>query len=195
MRKKIIIATAAICLWGKASAQSENSGDASGGAQQSVQVSMSNALELSFNAVGLMATSAPTSGSTVTLPFTSSNDYANGVESTEQELRVKSNKVFNISVKTSSATFAVTAGGSTSASAMPSSILGIVVTDNQTGGSLGNGFSGSSYAALSATPATLIVNAHRGGNQNFTVKYKATPGFAYPAGMYSTDVVYTATQE
>jgi hypothetical protein len=41
----------------------------------------------------------------------------------------------------------------------------------------------------------MINSASKGGNQTFEVKYKATPGFAYPAGTYTTDVVYTATQE
>ncbi|MCB0700871.1 MAG: hypothetical protein KDC11_13515, partial [Chitinophagaceae bacterium] len=64
-----------------------------------------------------------------------------------------------------------------------------------TGGSIANPFSNSAYATLSSSDQDLITTADRGGNQTFSVKYKATPGFAYPAGTYSVDVVYTATQE
>ncbi len=41
----------------------------------------------------------------------------------------------------------------------------------------------------------LISNGQNGGNQTFSVMYNATPGFAYPAGTYTVDVVYTATQQ
>jgi hypothetical protein len=188
--KKIIITAAAIIGFSAAvNAQTVNSNNATGNAQQTVQLALSNALEITFVA----ANSA--TGATVTLPFTTTNDYANGVESATQQLKVRSNKAFGVTVKTSAANFSVTNGTTTTTSTMPASVLGLVVTDNNTGGSLGTGFSASTYKALSATAANLITNATYGGNQNFTVKYKATPGFAYPAGVYSTDVVYTATQQ
>jgi hypothetical protein len=188
--KKIIIAAAAIIGFSAAAnAQTVNSTNATGNAQQTVQLALSNALEITFTA------NNSATGATVTLPFTTTNDYANGVESATQQLKVRSNKEFNVTVKTSAANFSVTNGTTTTTSSMPASVLGLVVTDNNTGGNLGTGFSASTYKALSATAATLISAGDNGGNQNFTVKYKATPGFAYSAGVYSTDVVYTATQQ
>lgn len=184
--KKIIIATAAIISFASAASAQTN---ASGTAQQSVQLALSNALEITFVS-GNAAT-----GATVSLPFTTAEDYANGVESTTQQLKIRSNKDFGVTVKTSGANFMVTNGGNTSTSSMPTSVLGLVVTNNSTGGQLGQGFSASTYKTLSSTPANLITSADKGGNQHFTVKYKATPGFAYPAGTYTTDVVYTATQQ
>ena len=74
-------------------------------------------------------------------------------------------------------------------------VLGIMVSANGTGGSIGGSFSGSAYNTLTSANQDLITNGSRGGNQTFSVKYKATPGFAYPAGTYSVDVVYTATQD
>ena len=185
MKKIIIIAAAFIGFTSAANAQS----NASGAASQTVQLSLSNALEITFTG------NNSANGSTVTLPFTTVNDYANGVESTDQEIKVRSNKDFTVTVKTSAANFNVTNGSTTTTSTMPASVLGVVVSANSTGGALGTGFSASSYKALSSSAATIINSGDRGGNQKFSVKYKATPGFAYPAGTYTTDVVYTATQQ
>ena len=184
MKKIIIIAAALIGISTVTKAQ-----NASGTAQQSVQLGLSNALEITF-----VANNSAT-GATVSLPFTTADDYANGVESANQQLKVRSNKNFNVTVKTSGANFMVTNGGSTATSSMPASVLGVMVTNNSTGGQLGQGFSSSSYKSLASTAANLITNANNGNNQNFTIKYKATPGFGYTAGTYSTDVVYTATQQ
>lgn len=185
MKKIIIIAAALIGLSTFAKAQT----NASGTAQQTVQLALTNALEITFTG------NSSATGATVSLPFTTADDYANGVESATQQLKVRSNKAFNVTVKTSAANFSVTNGGTTTASTMPASVLGMVVTANNTGGTLGTGFSTSTYKALASTAANLINAATYGNNQNFTVKYKATPGFAYPAGTYSVDVVYTATQQ
>ena len=184
--KKIIIAATAILGFASASFAQSN---ASGTASQTVQLALSNALEITFTGNG------SATGGTVTIPFTTVNDYANGVESGAQEIKVRSNKNFGVTVKTSTAYFSVTNSGVTTTSTMPASVLGIEVTANATGGSIASGFSASAYNSLSATAANLITNASYGGNQTFSVKYKATPGFAYPAGTYATDVVYTATQQ
>ena len=183
MKKIIIIAAAFIGFTSAANGQSTQSS-----AQQTVQLNLSNALEITFSGSG-------TTGATVALPFTTADDYANGVESGAQTLKVRSNKNFTVTVKTSGANFMVSNGGSTATSSMPASVLGLMLTANNTGGQIGQGFSTSAYNALSATAANLITNATNGGNQTFAVKYKATPGFAYPAGTYTTDVIYTATQQ
>ncbi|HRO42855.1 MAG TPA: hypothetical protein PL009_08475 [Flavipsychrobacter sp.] len=189
MKKIIITAAVLVGINAAANAQQVNANNASGTAQQAVQLALSNALEITF-----VAANAAT-GATVALPFTTSDHYENGVESDEQQLKIRSNKNFGITVKTSAATFTVNDGQNTSSSSMPTSVLGLAVTDNNTGGLLGQGFSSSTYNSLSATATNLITGAGRGGNQNFKVKYKATPGFAYPAGLYATDVIFTATQQ
>ncbi len=184
--KKIIIAATAILGFASASFAQSN---ASGTASQTVQLALSNALEITFTGNG------SATGGTVTIPFTTVNDYANGVESAAQEIKIRSNKNFGVTVKTSTANFSVTNAGVTTTSTMPASVLGVKVSANATGGSIASGFSSSAYNSLSATAANLISNATYGGNQTFSVMYKATPGFAYPAGTYATDVVYTATQQ
>lgn len=185
MKKLLILSAALIGFSTFVKAQT----NASGNAQQTVQLALTNALEITFTG------NNSATGATVSLPFTTADDYANGVESATQQLKVRSNKAFNVTVKTSAANFSVTNSDTTTASTMPASTLGLEVTNNSTGGALGTGFSASAYNALSATAANLITAATYGNNQNFTVKYKATPGFAYPAGTYSVDVVYTATQQ
>ena len=185
--KRIIIAAAFIGL--TTAAQAQNTQNASSTATQTVQLSLSNALEISF------VSTNNANGTTVTLPFTTVSHYANGVESTEQQLRVRSNKNFTVTVKTNNNNFMYSNGGTSYTYNMPASVLGLQITDNNTGGQLGQGFSSSSYKALSANVQNLITNASNGGNQTFSVKYKATPGFAYPAGTYTTDVIYTATQQ
>jgi hypothetical protein len=182
--KKVFIIAAAVLSVSIAKAQ-----NASSTAQQTVQLGLSNALDITFTGSGT------TTGSTVSLPFTAVSDYANGVESSAQQLKVRSNKNFNITVSTGAANFSVTNGGNTTTSTMPvSGVLDLMVSSNQTGGTIASSYS--NYGGgLSTSAASLISGGSNGNNQTFSVKYKATPGFAYPAGTYTVDVVYTATQQ
>ena len=168
-----------------------NSGNSGGnaGAQHSTHVVLSNAIEITFN------DNMSAYGEDVSLAFTTVNDYANGVESSEQQLKISSNKDFTVAVKTNSDKFTYS-GNTTPVPSMPvTGVLGLKVTANNTGGSIAGSFSASKYATLTASNQPLISGADRGGNQTFNIQYKATPGFAYPAGSYSVDVVYTATQQ
>lgn len=160
----------------------------SSSASQSVILNLSDAIEITFTGSG------SSTGNDVTIPFNTVNDYANGVESSPQELKVVSNKGFTVSVRSNAQHFSYS--GTTSPSpVMPvSSVLGLIVTANTTGGTVANPFSTSNYAFIRRNPQDLISNGNRGGDQKFSIKYKATPGFEYPAGTYTVDVVYTATQ-
>ena len=186
MKKFIAIAVFA-SIGFAANAQNQNNQTSS--ASQTVNLSLSNAIEITFTG------NNSAEGADVTIPFTSVNDYANGVESGAQELKVRSNKNFSVAVKANNANFSY-AGNTTPAPVMPvSGVLGVKVTANGTGGSIAAPFSAANYATLTSANQNLISAGSRGGNQTFSVKYKATPGFAYPAGTYSVDVVYTATQQ
>ena len=159
------------------------------GANQSTNLSLSNAIEITFTQ------NASIIGGSVSLAFTNVNHYANGVESEEQELMVRSNKNFSIGVKSNVTNFTYT-GTTTPAPVMPvNGVLGLKVTENNTGGSIASPFSSANYASLTSSNQNLITGSSRGGNKTFSIQYKATPGFAYPAGTYSADVVYTATQQ
>ena len=163
--------------------------NASSTAQQTVELGLSNTIDITFTGSGTAT------GGTVTLPFTTVTDYANGVESAAQQLKVRSNKIFNVTVAASAANFSVTNNGTTSVSTMPvAGVLDLMVSANQAGGTIAPGYS--AYGGgLSTAAASILTGASNGNNQTFSVKYKATPGFAYPAGVYAVDVIYTATQQ
>jgi hypothetical protein len=178
-----IIALIAISI--VASAQT----NASSTAQQTVELGLSNTIDITFTGSGTAT------GGTVTLPFATVTDYANGVESAAQQLKVRSNKIFNVTVAASAANFSVTNNGVTTVSTMPvAGVLDLMVSSNQAGGTIASGYS--AYGGgLSTAAASILTGASNGNNQTFSVKYKATPGFAYPSGVYAVDVIYTATQQ
>jgi len=180
--KKIALIAAAFVSFGFAANAQVNSS-----AQQQVNLSLSDAIEITFTGSGTAT------GDPVTMTFTTVNDYANGVESAAQELKVRSNKDFKVEVKANAANFSYT-GSTTPSPSMPvSGVLNLMVPTNNTGGTVAGTF-GSAYTTLTNANQDLITSATKGGNKTFEVQYKATPGFSYPAGTYTVDVVYTATQ-
>jgi hypothetical protein len=182
MKKIVLFAAILSCITVAVKAQVAST------ATQTVNLNLSNAIELTFTGSGTAT------GAAVNLAFNTVNDYANGVQSSAQELKVRSNKKFGVTVRTNNTNFSYT-GTTTPAPVMPvSGVLALKVSANATGGTIASPFSASAYSGLSNTAANLITNANNGGNQTFSVMYEATPGFAYPAGTYTVDVVYTATQ-
>lgn len=153
---------------------------AGAGASQTTNLQLSDAIELSL-----------LTSSTVAMEFNTVNDYANGIESDEHTFQVKSNKKFVVRVKVQSSYFTYM-GSSADPKMKTNSVLKFKIASNNTGGTLTSGYS--NYKALSTSGSKVINNGSAGGNNTFSVKYKATPGFTYPAGTYTVDVVYTATQ-
>ena len=178
--KKVIAIIGLVAASVAAKAQANSAG------QQTVNLSLTDAIELTFTGSGTAT------GAAVTLPFTTVNDYANGVTSSAQALKVRSNKNFTVAVKANATNFTYV-GSTTPVPVMPvASVLDVKVSTNGTGGTIAGSFA--NYADITGTNQSLITNGTRGGNQTFSVQYQATPGFSYPAGNYSVDVVYTATQ-
>lgn len=157
-------------------------------AAQSARLVMSNAIEITFSGTG------NNTGETVALVFNNVNDYANGVESGAYQVKVRSNKKFRVQAKTSSSKFTYTGTTSPAPSMNVSNILFLKVTNNNTGGSVSSNFN-NKFRTLSSSNQTLVSNATPGGNNTFNVQYKANPGYNFPAGTYSVNVVYTATQQ
>lgn len=154
---------------------------------EQVDVNLVNVIVLKFTATGT------NTGSAVNLPISNLTDYANGVESSVQQLTASSTKNFAITVKANAANFTYT-GSYTSGTTMPvNGKLKLRVTANATGGSIASPFS--AYSTLTSTNQNLITAATLGQNKTFSVQYQATPGFGYPAGTYTTQIVYTATQQ
>lgn len=163
---------------GAAKAQSNESA----GASQTSNLALADAISISFVTPG-----------SVTMAFSSVNDFANGIESDNHTLLVLSNKKFNITAKPLTSKFTYT-GPSANPNMSVSSVLKIKVTANNTGGSIGTGFTSYKSMSTSGTGSKIISNGTPGGNNTFSIKYQAKPGFTYPGGTYTVDIVYTATQ-
>lgn len=187
MKKILIILTLNIACLPLVQAQGENNAGAS--AAQSAVVALHNGIDISYMTTG------SSTGNNARMDFRNSADYANGVTSPEQQLRVRSNKNFKVAVRCDGNTFSYQGNSNNAPAQMPDDALWLMVTDNKTGGSVSAPFSTNNYASLSATNKDLLVNGNNGGNQTFKVKYKCTPGFNLPAGTYTMNVVFTATQE
>jgi hypothetical protein len=155
---------------------------ASSSANQNVALNLSNAIVISF-----------VSGGTVTVPFASIADYVNGLPSSDQQIKVQSNKGFNVTMNANAENFTYS-GSTTPAPVMPlNNVLYVEVAANNTGGSIGTVFS-NHYGSVTTSPQTILKGCNNGGNQTFSVEYFTQPGFSYPAGTYTVNVIYTATQ-
>ena len=154
---------------------------------QPTNLELSNALEISFTG----------SSSIVNIPFTSLNDMLNGVETATHQIKVRSNKQFKVTVQPSSNTFTYSGTGLINNLLQVSNVMKVRVLDNNTGGTqpfIAWLLGWQSFSSL-GTPVTLLNNCNPGSNQTFSVKYKATPGIGSIAGNYSTEMIYTATQQ
>jgi hypothetical protein len=140
----------------------------SSNASHNVTLSLNNVIELVF-----------TSGASgVTMNFTIADHFQNGVfVNNASQIRVRSNKTYNVAVKSANINFT-----STSSTIMPVSNVLWVKESNQT-----------SYVNMSNVDQNILSNQSRGSN-TFDVSYKATPGFNYNDGTYIANVIYTATQ-
>src|SRR5690348_11275295 len=119
--KSILLLLFISCVCGlMASAQSDNG-------SQTLTMTTGNSVEITFTS------NNSATGGLVSLPFTTADDYANGVASSDQQIKVSSNKAFNVAVKASSANFSYS-GNTTPAPSMPvNGILKVMVPANSTG--------------------------------------------------------------
>ena len=131
-------------------------------------------------------------GANVQIPIYGANALRNGIESSEMEVTLLCTSDFHISIASSSTNFLYT-GPSTNNPIMPvKDVLSIIITENKTNGTISNGFN--QYKNISKT-AKQIINSGQLGIRSFKFKYKAIPGFLYPAGNYSTDIIYTVVKK
>lgn len=155
-------------------------------ATQSTSLVMSNAIDITFNSNG------SETGGVVNMSFDDINDYANGVESSPIELKIRSNKKFDVVAKASDNRFSY--NGNSTDPKMNVNKLKIKVVSNNTGGSVPNSVN-NKYSNMSKSNKKLINNGTAGGDNTFAIQYKADPGYEFPAGTYSIDIIYTATQD
>jgi hypothetical protein len=156
-------------------------------AQQSATFALSDVIEIVFADVN------SDNGSTVFMPFNSSQDFKNGVTVQDQELRVRTNTSFKVSLKADMSTFSYVGSENVNSEALKDA-LGVMVTSNTTGGDVAAPYSTTAYAPIASADQDLVVNGNSGGNQRFAVKYKCAPKKALPVGNYYINVVYTATK-
>ena len=139
MKKVFAIAASILGFAVAANAQTA----ASASASQTTKLSLSDAVEIIFTGSGTAT------GSLVTLPFTSVDNYANGVESTEQQLKIRSNKNFTVAVKSNATNFTYS-GTTTPAPVMPvASVLDVQVSTAGTGNTVTAPFT--AYADVTAS--------------------------------------------
>lgn len=175
---KYLLIALPVCMSSLVFAQNANTN-----AQQTANLGLSDAVEVTI-----------TSSATTNITFNSINDMINGVESGTQDVRVRSNKGFRVSVASASGNFTYT-GNSLLNTLLPvSSVLKVKVVTNNTGGDVPLLMWLLGYQALGTGSLTILNNCDAGGNQAFSVKYKATPGVLNAGGNYSVDLIYTATQ-
>lgn len=160
------------------------------GSSQMLMMSLSNVIEVSFS-----GSSAAFEGP-ISMQFKNPGDYIHGIESPKQDIRVRTNKAFNVNVQAKSGTFNYN-GPQYPAPEMPiDSTLSMSVTDNGTGSTIAPGTGGNnSYFPISTESQNVIIGGGTNGNQNYSVKYKTKPGQSIPEGTYAVDLIYTASQE
>ncbi len=153
------------------------------GASQTANLELANALT-----VEILSSSA-------TMSFNGINDLLNGVESGSQDIRVKSNKSFNVTAAASANNFTYTGSGTLNNILAVATALKVRVISNSTGGYVPWYMYWFGYQTINGTtPLPILYSCDPGGNQVFSVRYKATPGLNVVGGNYSTDIIYTATQ-
>jgi hypothetical protein len=156
-------------------------------ASQTARIVINDAIDIRF-------INNSTTGSDIPFTFSTIQNFIDGVVSTEEpELLIRSNKDFNISIRTKSATFNGPTGTSLSADK-----LKVMAVKQPLGSSVATPFSTASYSPLSYTPQTIFQGCTKGwtaADQNCKLRFKAEPATQIPAGSYSIDVEYTATQQ
>ena len=154
---------------------------------QQVDVNLVNVISMKF------VSTNGTAGTTLNLAMNLLTDLLSGVATSAQQLTVSSTKNFNITAKTNSAFFTYT-GSSLLGNLMP--ILGNLrckVAANATGGTIAGGFA--NYTSLSSSAQNFINGGTSGTNKTFSVQYQGIPGLGFALGTYSTQVVFTGTQQ
>lgn len=131
-------------------------------------------------------------GSTVAMPISGVNAMTSGVESAAIEVSLQGTTPFAISVQASANTFTYSGSATTGNVMQVKDVLSVVVTANNTGGVISNGFN--TYQAVDGTNSKKVIDQGQPGIRSFSFQYKATPGFEYAAGTYTTDIIYTISK-
>lgn len=160
---------------------------ANSGGAQALQLSLTEVVSAS-----LFASDSGTSSS-INIPIGGVNALADGTESHDIEVTLQSTADYDVSVSASSEYFTYNGTATNPAQMAVKDVLSIKITANNTGGAVSNGFT--QYQPVDGTLNQLIIASGLRGTRTFSFKYMAQPGFNYPAGTYTTDIVYTITKK
>ena len=152
-----------------------------GVASQTLSIQLGDVIDIKFVANDQAV------GPQIQMVFNSAEDYYNGVESPKQILKIRANKNFTVSVR--AANVAAQNGNTT----VPSFIY-IKVPQNNTGGQIAQSFSDASYRRITNMDIPLLEDGDKGDDQTFAVQYKAKPGTMVDPGVYTVDVIFTASR-
>lgn len=154
---------------------------------QTVDIQLVNIIKLKF------ANTGTNTGSSVNIPLNNVADMTNGVTSANQNLSVASTKPFNVNVKAVSSNFSYNGTYQNNITMPVNSVLRLRINQNNTGGNISNSFG--SFQPIESFAQNIINGGDNGVNRNFRIKYKAIPDLQYPPGVYTTSVIFTATQQ
>lgn len=186
MKRSLTLAAGLLCYCQTLSAQTEKSSSA----VQNVDLALADVVSTGFFSGNGSGSGAPPS---VDLPLGGTGALSEGIESPEIKVTMQCNSGYDVSVSSSSTNFTYS-GNSTTNTTMPvSDVLSFMVTENNTGGSVSNNFT--SYQAVDGMNMKKAIGSGKPGVRTFSFKYKAQPGFKYPAGVYTTDIVFTVVKK
>lgn len=184
--KKFLLAFVSIWATEEAKAQNANSG-----AVQKANLNLAEVVGVSMPDNGSGGPGGG-NGSAVEMPISSMNGLSEGIESPPLKIKLLSTTPFDISISASSNTFTYNGPSSFGTTMNVGDVLAVMITDNKTGGSVAGGFN--QYKPVTGTSKQPIITSGQPGERTFEFKYKAIPGFEYPAGTYTTDIIYTITK-
>lgn len=158
-----------------------------GGSAQNGRLSLAEVVSASLFAQDSASTAQ------IVIPIGGINALADGAESHEIEVTLQSTADYDVSVSSSSEYFTYNGTATTPTQMLVKDVLSIKITSNTTGGMVSNGFT--QYQPVDGALNQLIIATGLSGTRTFAFRYKAQPGFNYPAGTYTTDIVYTITKK
>lgn len=180
---KHLTLVAALVLTGYAST-AQNAGS---GATQTMKMDMAEVVSAS-----LFGNGPGSPPPVVELPINGTGALTTGIESPEIQVTLQCNSAYDVSVSCTSPAFTY-AGPNQGTQMLVADVLSIMISSNNTGGNIGSGFS--QYGAITGTTPKVAIASGQPGSRTFGFKYKANPGFNYPAGTYTAEIVYTVTKK
>ncbi len=153
------------------------------GTSKKISLELPNAISVKF------ANNAGITDPVVKLALNSTDNYSDGAVSDEQQIMVHSTDNFSVTIQSTSNNFDYK-GSQYPAPKIPvSSLLQLMVTENNTGG-----MSNNKFINIRPGASTIIDLGSTGPNKTFSIKYKANPAGNLPGGIYSTNIIYSIMQ-